>query len=322
MGPGPADEWGGRLLTTVDPSRPPGARSGNRGDWPIRQRFQLNRLVPDSPADIVVPARARARRPPGGAQPDDPRGPRAPGHRGRSPGRGRLAAGRDQSPRSGSARRRLGLVAAPGRLGPAPDLRGVRRTAARRRSGSTAAPWAEVDELVAASPGGRAVPGTPADATAGRPGCPWRRSAATPTRSPSTYAAGCATRTATATPQPTARATRPDSVPRGAGLVACARCREASPSPVYGARLLSGLRFIPLAGSNPAASASSRRASSQTTTGPVAYGRIPCSGGCHARALQECALQVSEPPLPRVLPGPPRQWGTGEQHPTGRRWNS
>ena len=30
---------------------------------------------------------------------------------------------------------------------------------------------------------------------------------------------------------------------------------EASPSPVYGARLLSGLRVKPLAGSNPAASA-------------------------------------------------------------------
>ena len=30
---------------------------------------------------------------------------------------------------------------------------------------------------------------------------------------------------------------------------------EASPSPVYGARLLSGFRLIPVAGSNPAASA-------------------------------------------------------------------
>ena len=43
-------------------------------------------------------------------------------------------------------------------------------------------------------------------------------------------------------------------------LVTCPRCRsqEASPSPVYGARLLSGLRLIPLAGSNPAASATLR----------------------------------------------------------------
>ena len=38
-------------------------------------------------------------------------------------------------------------------------------------------------------------------------------------------------------------------------MQALLRREEASPSPVYGARLLSGFRLIPVAGSNPAASA-------------------------------------------------------------------
>jgi hypothetical protein len=63
----------------------------------------------------------------------------------------------------------------------------------------------------------------------------------------------------------------------------CGAFEEASPSPVYGARLLSGLRLIPLAGSNPAASATQRR---------------PCHGIVVRRVcrfLQLLAMQVSDP---------------------------
>ena len=83
---------------------------------------------------------------------------------------------------------------------------------------------------------------------------------------------------------------------------------EASPSPVYGARLLSGLRIKPLAGSNPAASAATVLAVGQPTSWPTvssdirrprrprhgAGGAFVCRFAGRVRMAPDDAGQVSE----------------------------
>ena len=64
---------------------------------------------------------------------------------------------------------------------------------------------------------------------------------------------------------------------------------EASPSPVYGARLLSGLRVKPLAGSNPAASAARSPQPCAGASEKAQYlAEYATVAGLHTSALQIC----------------------------------